>query len=199
VDEIDEYGPSKDNTLGHKFVWKVPSDYDHWDFDGRIVKAVYSLNEKILPDLGTAISTSGMTATLGYVLSFHIIRGEYVKMMITDSIRRNHNVQSCITTLVSFRTKMQFEELVATEYLPFVVSMCKSDNAMLMTQAVPAPGQLRSMRRRGVRRHLSQITQEQSYQMEKALQPAWPVFAPTIGKDLHLRFEEAIRSKLATE
>jgi hypothetical protein len=148
VDEIDEYGPSKDNTLGHKFVWKVPSDYDHWDFDGRIVKAVYSLNEKILPDLGTAISTSGMTATLGYVLSFHIIRGEYVKMMITDSIRRNHNVQSCITTLVSFRTKMQFEELVATEYLPFVVSMCKSDNAMLMTQAVPAPGQLRSMRRR---------------------------------------------------
>lgn len=67
INEIDEYGPSKDNILGHKFIWKIPSDYDHWDIDDRIVKAACSLNEKLRPDMGIAIGRNGTMATLGYV------------------------------------------------------------------------------------------------------------------------------------
>ena len=64
IDEIDEYGPSKDNVLGYKILWKTPTDYDHWDMDSRIAKAASTLNQQILPDIAITRSTSETTSIL---------------------------------------------------------------------------------------------------------------------------------------
>jgi len=170
IDEIDEYEPSKDNTLGYKILWKEPSHYDHWDMDGRIVKTASSLNQQILPNIAIARSTRETTSIL------------------------SHPAYNLMAPLLSLRTKVQGTRSITSEFLPYILSICKSDNAMMMEQIMPTPGLLRATRRRTVRSHLWQLTQEQSQQLESIGKlHIEPSITHSNGMTLRSRFDAAIR------
>jgi hypothetical protein len=103
-----------------------------------------------------------------------------------------------IAPLLSFRTKVNGSQCLAAEFLPYILAICRCNNAMIMAHSLPIPGQLRSTRRRAIRRHLFQLTEEQSIQLESVgqLQLA-PTSILSNGLQLHSRFEAAIRCNLA--
>lgn len=113
----------------------------------------------------------------------------------------SQQASTLIAPLLPLRSKVQDARCIAAEYLPYVLAICKSDNAMLMAQTIPMPGQLRSTRRRPVRRYLSQLSEEQIQQLDNIGKLHTSITSVTLenGIKLHSRFEEAIRSNLAIE
>jgi hypothetical protein len=124
-----------------------------------------------------------------------------IRKVVLMSFIYSHHQSTLIAPLLPLRSKAQDARCIVAEYLPYVLAICKSDHAMLMAQTIPIPGQLRSTRRRPVRRYLWQLSEEQIQQLDnmgKLHKPKASVNLET-GIKLHSRFEEAIRSNLATE
>lgn len=169
--------------------------------DGRIVKTASSLNQQILPDIAIARSTRETTSILSYV--HHLIVVEWARRVrplvckyltyILFNIYR-HPAYNLMAPLLSLRTKVQGTRSITSEFLPYILSICKSDNAMMMEQIMPTPGLLRATRRRTVRSHLWQLTQEQSQQLESIGKlHIEPSITHSNGMTLRSRFDAAIR------